>query len=468
MSKEIIYSVSSSLPSYFQREQQIKKQDALIRAIENGNLKKVVMQIKMGAMILSENSQNKIPLLCAGYLALYTKDERHEQYKQIYGYLYDLKPPKDKNIFNEQIKKYSAYYSESCISSSTTTALLPKNAISAHLEGKRSTQDVPFQNDLQELLINTFEDERFNKESLKTVSDLLKMGATLELPGKTGKIPIYVALYFYSKNLENPCYQELINSFKTDNLFKDIALEEINKHCEPFYESSLEDQAEYKKPTKSLSFPDLLQNMLIDACEKGNLGNAKKILSLGADPNLPNEKGKIPIFSAAYGMNLDLVRYLSIFQNNGTSIDYEGCKKHNLEYYGQMFFIMAHTLQPLEQAAKNDFLRAYLEKEKKELCLENSAPKMLEQKTVGNPKNTPGTTKVFIRQEKLENFTLQMGLQLSLNGAKTHRFCHFNLSNFNLISIKKFENLREEIIFFLESMKDPASKISPSTVGGYS
>lgn len=84
--------------------------------------------------------------------------------------------------------------------------------------------------------------------------------------------------------------------------------------------------------------PSLLQKKLIAACENGNLNEAKKMLEQGAKPDLPDENGKNPIYSAAWGMNPELVAYLlEHLGKNVDAINWQKCSEHNNKHYGKLF-----------------------------------------------------------------------------------------------------------------------------------
>jgi tetratricopeptide (TPR) repeat protein len=82
-----------------------------------------------------------------------------------------------------------------------------------------------------------------------------------------------------------------------------------------------------------------LQDKLIKACEQGNLSAVKAAIEEGANPDQENEHEKKPLYSAVYGMNPGIVKYLISKAQSGDSIDWAACKKHNNRHYdGKIFF----------------------------------------------------------------------------------------------------------------------------------
>jgi serine/threonine protein kinase len=84
-----------------------------------------------------------------------------------------------------------------------------------------------------------------------------------------------------------------------------------------------------------------LQNELITACENGNLFQVKATIDKGALVNFPYGQGKNPLFSAVYGMNPEVVKYVIKQRSKDVKgISWQACEEHNTEYYGQTFLIM--------------------------------------------------------------------------------------------------------------------------------
>ncbi len=109
------------------------------------------------------------------------------------------------------------------------------------------------------------------------------------------------------------------------------------------------------------------QNELIKACENGSLSGVKAALAKGAQPDLPNEQGKHPIYAAVWGMNPELVRHLIRLLKEGVNpISWEECEVHNEKHYSQLFLNMKfkpiyyrNWYDLLNQIEPNEFLSDY-------------------------------------------------------------------------------------------------------------
>lgn len=110
-----------------------------------------------------------------------------------------------------------------------------------------------------------------------------------------------------------------------------------------------------------------LQNKLIKACEKGSLSEFQAVIAEGALVDLPDEQGKYPLYSAAYGMNLEMVQLIiKLLDKEAPTTGWQACEEHNNNYYDQIFLNMNFApvtygdwLILLKQVELNEFLADY-------------------------------------------------------------------------------------------------------------
>ncbi len=127
-----------------------------------------------------------------------------------------------------------------------------------------------------------------------------------------------------------------------------------------------------------------LQDQLITACRQGDIKAVKHYLNEGAQPEMRNETGEHPLAAAVWGMCPEIVKVLTqlMQQEKGyISMNWEECKQHNKEKYGQTFFITDFTPMEysswyvlLERMKTNPFLSACHLKQVNELCKSKKEP----------------------------------------------------------------------------------------------
>jgi Protein tyrosine and serine/threonine kinase len=79
-----------------------------------------------------------------------------------------------------------------------------------------------------------------------------------------------------------------------------------------------------------------LQDELVKACEVGDEQTALLALSKGAEADLPDSQGKLPLGAAVYGMNFSLLAYVIKIQGGTSSLTWKECEDHNLKYYHEV------------------------------------------------------------------------------------------------------------------------------------
>ena len=82
---------------------------------------------------------------------------------------------------------------------------------------------------------------------------------------------------------------------------------------------------------------DEKQISLIKACKEGDLGEVKRALALGANPNLMTDKGEHPLGTAIWGMDPDIVKLLLERNNNILTMSWDEFESHNKRFYGAVF-----------------------------------------------------------------------------------------------------------------------------------
>ncbi|MBS0350737.1 MAG: SEL1-like repeat protein [Proteobacteria bacterium] len=113
-----------------------------------------------------------------------------------------------------------------------------------------------------------------------------------------------------------------------------------------YYGSSSEERKheEEEKLKKEIEKKLELQNKLVTACEIGDLKEVKILLKKGADPIKPDGKGKEPLGAAIWGMNGEIVNFLSTKQEK-EELRWEKWVKHNLKKYKKVFMIRGFWIE---------------------------------------------------------------------------------------------------------------------------
>jgi hypothetical protein len=90
-----------------------------------------------------------------------------------------------------------------------------------------------------------------------------------------------------------------------------------------------------------ISTPQILQNLLIAACKRGDEEKVKVLLNLGAKAHIANLKGEKPLGAGVWGMCPGVVNALL----NKMDMDYvapmtwKQCEKHNQKHYQKIFIV---------------------------------------------------------------------------------------------------------------------------------
>lgn len=171
-------------------------------------------------------------------------------------------------------------------------------ALESTYEDEEQKKKVEWQ-DLQDQLIVACE-----QGDLKGAREALRKGAKVGIAGSGGKRPLLAAVWG------------------------------MNPEMEAFLTGEMK-EAEREREKKRL--PQEMQDRLVVACEQGDLEGVKKAVKLGAKVGLRDRVGKHPLGAAVWGMNPEVVNYLTEEMKGIAVLTWEECKSHNQQYYKEVF-----------------------------------------------------------------------------------------------------------------------------------